>query len=100
MLKQSDDTCDVILSVTQCNTVSKCIEFVISLGFIPCLIPSVWQSFENKQKSVIQLTENISPNTVMKTLFKLIIYIKLLNKPFIMNTSIFIKCMALLLYDF
>lgn len=73
MLKQSDDTCDAILSVTQCNAVSKCIDFLVSLGFIPCLIPSIWKSFDYKPKSVIQFTENISTKTVMKILFKIIV---------------------------
>lgn len=60
---QSND--NTILSVSQCATVSKCINSVVSLGLIPCLIPSVWKSFNNKQKQIIKLTEDLSPDTVM-----------------------------------
>lgn len=55
----------LVLSVSQCAIVSKCIEFIVSFGFIPCLIPSVWISVDNKQKHVIQFTEDISPNMVL-----------------------------------
>lgn len=65
LLKQSANSTENILSVTHCTTVSKCIDFIVSFGFIPCLIPRVWKSFENKQKVVNQLTENISPNIVI-----------------------------------
>jgi len=64
MLKHSDDTTDIILSAIHCATVSKCIHSVVTYGFIPCLIPSIWRSFENNQKYE-QLTEKISPDTVM-----------------------------------
>lgn len=66
LLLRLKDITDITLSVTQCTTVSKCIDFVVTLGFIPCFIPSVWKSFENKHKSVTQLTEDISSHKVIK----------------------------------
>lgn len=65
LLMYSNDHTGVILSVSQCATVSKCIDSVISFGLIPCLIPSVWKSFNHKQKPIIQFTEELSPDTVM-----------------------------------
>jgi len=64
MLKHSDDSTDIILSTNHCATVSRCIHSVVTYGFIPCLIPSIWRSFENNQKYE-QLTDKISPDTVM-----------------------------------
>lgn len=76
LLNQSANSTENILSVTHCATVSKCIHFIVSFGFIPCLIPSVWKSFENKQKFVNQLVDNITPNKVMiknnSLLFKIV----------------------------
>lgn len=55
-----------MLSINQCNTVLKCIDFIISLGFIPCLIPSVWKSFEKKQTNIVQFSNSIPTNTVIE----------------------------------
>lgn len=65
LLFRLKDISDLVLSVSQCATVSKCIEFIVSFGFIPCLIPKVLMSVKNKQKNVIQFTEDISLNMVL-----------------------------------
>ncbi|KAL5238399.1 hypothetical protein ACI65C_005809 [Semiaphis heraclei] len=67
MVKHSDDTTDIILSAIHCATVSKCIHSVVTYGFIPCLIPSIWRSFENNQKYE-QITEKVSPDTTYEEL--------------------------------
>ncbi|VVC25878.1 Armadillo-type fold,RNA polymerase II assembly factor Rtp1, C-terminal,Armadillo-like helical [Cinara cedri] len=60
-LSSNDDT-DIILSVSQCAAITKCIDFIVLSGFIPCLIPSIWNSFENKQNNLSQFKKGISPN--------------------------------------
>lgn len=55
-----------MLSINQCDIVLKCIDFIISLGFIPCLIPSVWKSFERKQMNIDQLSNSIPTNMVIE----------------------------------
>lgn len=65
LLFRLKDVTDLVLSVSQCATISKCIEFIVSFGFTPCLIPKVWISVVNKQRNVIQFTEDIPPNMVI-----------------------------------
>lgn len=64
LLNHNGDTTDVTLSVSQCATVSKCIDIVVSLSFVTCLIPKLWVSFEKKQNAVIQFIEDISDKQV------------------------------------
>lgn len=67
LLIKLKNTKELMLSIDQCNTVLKCIDIIVSLGFIPCLIPSVWKSFEKKQTNIIQFSDNISTNTVIES---------------------------------
>ncbi|XP_060846775.1 uncharacterized protein LOC132926437 [Rhopalosiphum padi] len=67
LLKHSDDSTDIILSAVHCATVSKCLNSVVTYGFIPCLIPSIWKSFENNHKNV-QVIQKISPDTAYEEL--------------------------------
>lgn len=71
LLKQSNNTTDIILSVSQCTTVTNCIHFIVLSGFIPCLITSIWSSFGNKQKNMIKVNKNISPNKVPPDILKI-----------------------------
>jgi hypothetical protein len=84
LLLHPNDHIGEILSVSQCATVSKCINSVISFGLIPCLIPSVWKSFNYKNKRIIEFTEEISPNTVMNK----IVYYHLSIKGNIFNIEV------------
>lgn len=61
------DTNNLILSNVQCATVSKCIDFIVLMGFTPCLLPSVRNSFKNKQSMFIQHKLDISSNEVTTT---------------------------------
>jgi len=84
LLYRLKNTTDLILSILQCNTVLKCIDFVIALVFIPCLIPSVWNSFGKKQTISIQFMDDISPSTVMANFYFIVILLHFYNNA--MNT--------------
>jgi len=79
LLFRLKNTTDLILSNLQCNTVLKCIDFVIAIGFIPCLIPSVWNSFRKKQTNAIQFMDDISPSTVMTNFYFIVILLHFYN---------------------
>jgi len=53
------------LSVAQCADLSKAIEFVVKFGFIPFLIPTVWNSFDNKQKIAVPFDDDMKPTKVI-----------------------------------
>ncbi|XP_015374232.1 PREDICTED: uncharacterized protein LOC107169075 [Diuraphis noxia] len=81
MLKHSDDSTDIILSSIHCAIVSRSIHSVVTYGFIPCLIPSIWKSFENNQKYE-QLTEKIAPNSTYEELkFNVNSFFDLIKEP-------------------
>ncbi|XP_025191179.1 uncharacterized protein LOC112591556 [Melanaphis sacchari] len=67
LLKQSDDSTDIILSAVHCAAVSKCLNYVVTYGFIPCFIPKLWKSFERNEKHV-RISENVSSDTAYKEL--------------------------------
>lgn len=64
LLRNLADPTDIILSVNQSLIVSKYIDFVLTTGFIPYLIPNLWKSFQNKRKNVTFI-DNVSPNLVI-----------------------------------
>ncbi|XP_050438421.1 transport and Golgi organization protein 6 homolog isoform X2 [Adelges cooleyi] len=58
---QTNDT-EILLSVTQCTTVTKCIDYVVGLGLIPCFVPALWAPFRSTRETVIKFTEDIPSN--------------------------------------
>ncbi|XP_060856530.1 uncharacterized protein LOC132934258 isoform X2 [Metopolophium dirhodum] len=81
LLNHSDDSTDIILSAIHCATVSRCIHSVVTHGFIPCLIPSIWKSFENYQKYE-QTFEKITPDTTYEELkFNVNSFFDLIKEP-------------------
>lgn len=55
---------DIILSVNQRIIVSKYIDFILSNGFIPYLLPSVWKCFGNNRNIIF--IDDVSSNMVKK----------------------------------
>jgi len=65
LLFRLKDMKNLMLNTNQKAIVSKCLDFVVSLGFIPCLIPRVLRSFDKNQKNVIQSIDETSTNLVI-----------------------------------
>lgn len=73
LLFRLKDTKNLMLNTSQKAIVSKCIDFIVSLGFIPCLIPSVLKSFDNNRKHFIQSIDDTSTNAVIKNCILLLL---------------------------
>jgi len=67
------NTPDLDLSAHQCISVSKCIDFIIKVGFIPCLSQTVWNLFRKNNMPFYSIHEDFSTNKVTIKLFFIII---------------------------
>ncbi|XP_050528671.1 transport and Golgi organization protein 6 homolog isoform X2 [Daktulosphaira vitifoliae] len=82
LLQDSVNNVEIVLSVAQNTKVSKCLDFIVALGFIPCFVPAVWVPFKYKQKINLRNIDNISLNKKYEELkFCMNSFLGLLNEP-------------------